>query len=567
MKTLPISSALFLPIDAVTQKLAFLGRTGSGKSYAAMRLTELMMDAGSQVVILDPVGVWYGLRLNSSGKKPSRFTLPVFGGDHGDLPLTASSGKVIARLIAERSISAVLDVSMLRKNQRKEFATDFAEELFHRKKSARSPIHLFIEEAQTFIPQKMFKGEERMVGAFEDLIKLGRNYGIGASLISQRPQAVNKDALNMTECLLAFQMTGPQERKAMEDWVSEKGMAKTIAHDLPKLEVGRPHVWSPQWLRVSEVIGISSKETFDASATPADAKKMTIGELSPIDIEALKSEMSEVIERAESDDPAALRRRIVTLERELAQAKQSREVERVEVPVISDQDWERLQGLRKEYEILGERMEAAMGVFAIRCNELLPKKNEPKESRPFIRVNFPEMKPVQKPATRSKSAGEPSLREGERRMLQVLGQFHTKGPLTRDQVALLSGYTRSGTFDVYIGTLTRQGLAEKVEGSRLKITDAGFRYLGPDALTPPKSTSELLALFSPRLRLGEKSMLDVLINVFPNAISRDDLAKRTGYTRSGTFDVYVGTLTRNLLAVKESGGMLRANEWLFLGGR
>ena len=35
------------------------------------------------------------------------------------------------------------------------------------------------------------RGQERMLGAMEDIIKLGRNYGIGVSLLSQRPQSVN----------------------------------------------------------------------------------------------------------------------------------------------------------------------------------------------------------------------------------------------------------------------------------------------------------------------------------------------------------------------------------------
>jgi hypothetical protein len=571
MKTLPISSSLFLPLDAVTQKLAFLGRTGSGKSYAAMKLCETMMAAGAQVVVFDPVGVWFGLRLDAGGKKPSRFTLPVFGGDHGDLPLTAQSGRIIARLVVERRLSAVLDVSMLRKNERKQFATDFAEELFHAKKSARSPVHLFVEEAQTFVPQKTFKGEERMLGAFEDLIKLGRNYGIGASLISQRPQAVNKDALNQTECLFAFQMTGPQERKAIEDWVSEKGMAKTIADDLPKLQTGRPHVWSPQWLKVSEVIGIASKDTFDASATPDHRRAITVGELSPIDIEALKSEMAEVITQAETDNPAALRRRITALERELAQAKKSREVEKVEVPVITAEDWERLDGLWREQDALGQQIKDALSLIAQRYAGLLAKPPEPEMSRPYLRVQFPEMKPVSKPVRKPESkprlTSAISLREGERRMLQVLAQFPNLGSLTRDQLALLSGYTRSGTFDTYVGTLTRHDLAEKIEGGRLCITQAGLEFIGDEALAPPKTTAELIAMFSGRLREGERRMLAELVDAYPDPITRDELARRTGYTRSGTFDTYVGTLTRNLLIVKEGGGVLRANEWLFFGGR
>ena len=69
-------------------------------------------------------------------------------------------------------------------------------------------------------------GDERMLGAFEDLVRLGRNYGIGVSLISQRPQSVNKEVLNMTECLFVLQVNGAQERKALTDWIVEKRIEK-----------------------------------------------------------------------------------------------------------------------------------------------------------------------------------------------------------------------------------------------------------------------------------------------------------------------------------------------------
>src|SRR6266853_5271609 len=100
---LAISDDLSLPIEAITQKLSFLGRTGSGKSYAATKLCELMLHAKAQVVAIDPVGVWYGLRAGGT------FSIPVFGGLHGDIPLDAEAGEAMADLIAERNLSAVLD--------------------------------------------------------------------------------------------------------------------------------------------------------------------------------------------------------------------------------------------------------------------------------------------------------------------------------------------------------------------------------------------------------------------------------------------------------------------------
>jgi hypothetical protein len=213
---LQLASSLALPAnEAVTQKYGFIGRSGSGKSYGSMKMAELFLGAGAQIIALDWVGIWWSLRLNADGKRPGFEHVYIFGGEHADVALQPESGALMADLVVDKHISVVLDVMHFRKAERTRFATAFAEQFFHRKKTARTACHLFIEEAQAYLPQ-MVRGEEaRMVGVFEDIGKVGRNYGIGTTLISQRPQAINKDVLNQVEVLLAFQTNGPQERKAI----------------------------------------------------------------------------------------------------------------------------------------------------------------------------------------------------------------------------------------------------------------------------------------------------------------------------------------------------------------
>jgi hypothetical protein len=314
---LKLADNLELPLEAVTQKFAFLGRTGSGKTYGAGKLAELFLDAGAQIVVLDGIGVWYGLRLKADGKSKG-YSIPVFGGEQGDVPLEPQAGRLIAKLIVEEGFSAVLDVSNFRKHERKTFVTDFAEELYHRKKTNRSALHFFCEESQMFIPERSGKDGARMLGAFEDLIKLGRNYGIGASLISQRPQAVNKEVLNQTEILLAFQMTGPHERNAIKAWIADKGLDVDLADELPSLKIGDAYVWSPQFLGLVERVHIAEKKTYDASSTPTvGAAMIKPKELSPVDVEKIKGAMADVVKRAEESDPKKLQAKIRQLEADL----------------------------------------------------------------------------------------------------------------------------------------------------------------------------------------------------------------------------------------------------------
>lgn len=51
-----------LPIDAATQTISLLGRKGSGKTNTSTVLVEELLAAGVRVVVIDPMGIWYGLR-------------------------------------------------------------------------------------------------------------------------------------------------------------------------------------------------------------------------------------------------------------------------------------------------------------------------------------------------------------------------------------------------------------------------------------------------------------------------------------------------------------------------
>jgi DNA helicase HerA-like ATPase len=228
-RALHVAQDLALPLDAVTEVLAFVGRRGQGKSYAAQLLAEQMHAAEAQFVVLDPVGVWWGLRLAANGKDPG-IPIPVLGGLHGDVPLEPTAGKLVADLVVDRGISAVLDVSQFESDAAKaRFAAEWGARFFYRKKAAPSAVHVFVEEAQEFVPQNPQRDEAVMLHHFQRLAKLGRNFGVGLSLITQRPQEVHKKVLNLTELLFAFQLTGTHERRAVADWIEDKSIDEDVA--------------------------------------------------------------------------------------------------------------------------------------------------------------------------------------------------------------------------------------------------------------------------------------------------------------------------------------------------
>ena len=83
--TLMSGKKFTLPLDLVTRTLAIIGIRGSGKTVAATVLAEEMCEAGLPWVALDPVGVWWGLRVNPDGT-PGGYPVVVLGGEHADLP-------------------------------------------------------------------------------------------------------------------------------------------------------------------------------------------------------------------------------------------------------------------------------------------------------------------------------------------------------------------------------------------------------------------------------------------------------------------------------------------------
>lgn len=154
-----LAPGLRLPLDIVTATVAVLANRGGGKSAVTHRLVELMYAAGLPVVVVDIKGDWWGIRSSADG---SGAGLPfyIFGGDHGDLPLEPTAGELLADLIVDDRIPAVLDLSHMSKTQARTFATTFAERLYRRN---RDPLHVVIEEADVLVPQRASAATARLL--------------------------------------------------------------------------------------------------------------------------------------------------------------------------------------------------------------------------------------------------------------------------------------------------------------------------------------------------------------------------------------------------------------------
>ena len=238
-----------MPLEAVTQTFAVLAKRGSGKTYTASVMVEEMLKAHLQVVVADPVGVWWGLRASRDGQGPG-LPIVILGGDRGDVPLEETAGELIADLVVDEQLSVVLDLSHFRKKGQTRFITDFLERLYHRN---RDPLHLVLDEADAFAPQRPYAGQERLLGAVEDVVRRGRARGLGCTMITQRPAVLNKDVLTQAEVLIALRTVSRWDIDAIDAWVKVHGPEKQrrqLLEALPALPVGTAWIWSPGWLGV-----------------------------------------------------------------------------------------------------------------------------------------------------------------------------------------------------------------------------------------------------------------------------------------------------------------------------
>lgn len=268
--TLAIGEGAGLPAKLmVTLKLAILAKSGAGKTSAAIVIAEEMCKSSLPFCVIDPMGVWWGLRARSD-KEFQGFPVLVMGGEHGDVPLGLAHGSLAAQLVVKRyPLPTILDLSNMTPDEQHGFVTAFVTEFYARN---RRPIHLFIDEADEFAPQKP-EGQiqKTVLGVMDRMVRRGRLRGIGVTLITQRSAVLHKNVLSQVDMLVAMCSVSPADLRAVRDWldgkVSQRDLTECLG-SISSLPVGGAYVLASGRLNVFKKLIFRRKETFDASATP-----------------------------------------------------------------------------------------------------------------------------------------------------------------------------------------------------------------------------------------------------------------------------------------------------------
>jgi hypothetical protein len=487
------------------------------------------------------------------------------------VPLEKSGGAVVADTVVAHRLSCVIDVSEFSEGEKITFLIDFAERLY---RTNRDPLHLFLEEADDYVPQRPMREQARLLRAWENIVRRGRARGLGMTMITQRSAALNKNVLTQIETLFVLRTTSPQDRKAVEAWVEYHGQADELLESLSSLQSGDAWVWSPSWLGVMKRIHVHRRSTFDSGATP---KQLTGSKppatLADVDLADVQKKMAATIERAKETDPRELKKKIAELDRQL-KAKQApvadeREIERRIKVRLDDETRNLKQQLATRDARIAELAKVADENLRHIVKELGVKfsPGPAPKARPTIIAHQEKSVGVPRPAAVITPLRPPAARDdnGElptaaQKILNVLAQY----PVGRSrlQAAVMCGYSpNSGGVAAALALLRKRELVTGTD-KQLNITEAGRAI----AKNEPLPTGEELLEFwmnHPSMTTAAKGFLKQLHAAYPAALSRQELAAAEGYSSTSGGVAAALALLRKIELAEGTDKELRASAAFF----
>jgi hypothetical protein len=548
-----------IPVRALDDRLAFVGTAGSGKTYNAGTGVERLLTNNARVVIADPLGVWWGLRLKQDGKKESGFNVVIFGGPHGDIAINEQAGALIGETVASMAESCIVDLSQIgTKAGERRFMLAFLTALY--RKTTGEPLHLVVDEADMFAPQRLMDKDgdaARLLGMMETIVRRGRVKGFIPWLITQRPAVLSKDVLSQADGMVAFKLTASQDRAAIGAWIegqADQQQGKQILAALPSMQRGQGVVWVPG-RGILETASFPEKQTFDSSRTPKRGETKRTAELKPLDLGKLKDRLATVEAETKANDPAVLKSELAKLKRELA-AQSSTQPPAVDPKAVEIAYQNGLaEGLargesraKSALAAVEGRLKDALTVVGASIESLDSPMPAPVARRPTIRHSVRQPKAA---APLQKMDGE--FTGPQHRVLRSLAMWKSLGhdSPSREMVAAASGYSpSSGGFNNLLGSLSTLGAIGKPMPGHVSLqVDVG-------SMTADEGRDMLLGY----LANPQRKLVDALNG--SGSMSRDDLGAATGYSASsGGFNNLIGSLSTLGIIVKPAAGHVALSDW------
>ena len=582
MKKLEVFTDYSLPLESATQTFAIVARKRVGKTYLASVMAEEFIKAGIPIVVLDPTGAWWGLRSSADGKRDG-FPVVIIGGSHADVPLTEHSGKVIADLVVDYPGNYIIDFSQTESQAAADrFATEFAKHFYRRKESNRFPMQLMVDEADCFMPEQPFPKQRAMLGAFDTIVRRGGIFGIGVTLITQRPAVLSKNVLTQAETLIALQISGIDQDAVDKHWIKRHGTPEQRAEmigSLAGLQKGDAWLWSPSWLNVFRRVRARTRETFNSSATPEVGKKVIVPKrLAPVDIAALGEKIKAAVEQQKANDPDELKKRNAELEKKLKIAESKPEkisaTKTVEVSILNDVDRKYLAKRLLELEMIqgnivdgGKRAEKAASEVKTQIERLFQKMPSLAKAAPFSpapavkaaarHASAPRLTvPAPSPESQREPQATQEVGKGAREVLKAIAQSQDGASDT--QIGVLTGY-KSTSRSVFKQQLASKGFITK-GGRGFLATQEGIDFLGSDFEQLPTGDA-LREHWTRTLSGGELILFQIYVKNYPNEVSNEQIGIEANYKSTSVSVFRQKLVARNLIVTNR--GSAKASPLLF----
>jgi uncharacterized protein len=616
---LKISPDLSLPRDLVTSTLVVYGGKGMGKTNLGSVIVEELFKAGLRWSYLDPLGVAWGLRHSADGRGAG-VECVILGGAHGDIPIEPTGGVVVADLVVDETSNVIVDFSrkpngeMWSIGEKTRFVTDYAMRVFQRQgglvnNHRREPFFQILDESARYIPQVIPHGNPELakcLAAWETLVEEGRNIGIGVGLLTQRSARMSKSVSELADSMFAFRIVGPNSIKAVTDWLGEHVKKERVNEYIEKLRSlprGECLVVSPGWLEFEGVVHVRMRETFDSSATPKPGERVrrVTGKAARPDLAKYMERMKDTIERVKENDPLVLKARIRELEKKVgkpltaapAASKQVNADPDLIHKKVMEALWDQGATYRSQskafLKLLQKRLTSIESIqgdvarsielelshidqFALADADLrkkvsgreIPKKGDSSQERKALPVTqgLASQRPITHPGPIEIDG---DLTGPETKILTALAQLRSIGKNTppRAMVAGWAGYSpNGGAFVNPLGALRTRGYLDYPAPGAVEISAKGMARVGDQSAPDEEVIRQRILDVCDG---PERRILNVLLGHGNGEISRDELARLSGYEPAGgAFVNPLGALrTKGFLDYPRPKFVKPAN-WLFL---
>ena len=546
----------------VDTRLLIQANSGGGKSWLLRLIAER---AGIQSIVLDSEGEFASLR---------EAVDVLLVGAGGELPADPRHAALLARRLLEYRVSAVVDLYELKLSDRRRFVRLFLESLIHLPRDLWRPTLVILDEAHIYCPERG-SGDAESTEAVISLMSQGRKRGFAGIIATQRLSKLHKDAAAEANNVIIGRTWLDADQVRAGDAL---GLSKVDRLKLRDVGQGEFHAFGPAFGRPG-ILHFRSDRVRTTHPRPGQRHLLTAPAPSRA-IRGVLAKFADLPQEAEDEirglDEA--RQRIAALEHQIKSVNGASGVQRIDQTTVN-----RAVTAAVERERIGWQRKTEQGKARFRrlvaalasTEQSLGKVKELLEEieREWLASQSVDTAPGsplnQRSEQSAKSAsghvaliedskGEIKLAAGERRILTALAQY--PAGRSKVQVAVLTGYAATGGgFNNYLGALRSHGLIEG-DGDNLRVSESGIRALG--SWEPLPTGAALIDYWRSRLGKAERLILEALTQVYPNALTKDELAVNAGYEPSG--GGFNNALSRlRTLELAQGRGELRASDNFF----